>query len=390
MIALNNRRAREAIALQSALSLPVLKDRESCAKLMNEKLLLENVIVKHIAGSRSYGTDIPTSDKDIRGIFIADPVYYRTPFFNIGEINIPNEEDGKLYELNKFTSLCAECNPNIMETLWVDEKDVIMKTKSYDILRHFREEFLSTKAATKYTGFADEQLKRIKGHNKWISNPQSIAPPRQIDYVSLVRNYTENKLLPRDFKLANFKNNWRLIPYGHDIFGLTKMNGYQSFSDDFTLNTNCNHDDFNHPDLIVKFNKDVYVAAKDKWSNYWKWKENRNEERGLLEEKFGYDTRHASHLIRLLRMGLEIISTGQCMVRRTDAEELKAIRYDGIWTYEKVIDYSDSMKEKIKIALKTTKLPTEPNYEKLANVTISAQDVFFKQLANIKNNTLIK
>ncbi|AEZ66297.1 hypothetical protein phiTE_131 [Pectobacterium phage phiTE] len=37
---------------------------------------------------------------------------------------------------------------------------------------------------------------------------------------------------------------------------------------------------------------------------------NRNAARHELEEKFGYDTKHAMHLVRLLRMSQEILETG--------------------------------------------------------------------------------
>ncbi len=35
-------------------------------------MLEDGLIVKHLAGSRAYGTSLPTSDTDIRGIFCAD------------------------------------------------------------------------------------------------------------------------------------------------------------------------------------------------------------------------------------------------------------------------------------------------------------------------------
>jgi len=49
----------------------------------------------------------------------------------------------------------------------------------------------------------------------------------------------------------------------------------------------------------------------------------------VLEAKFGFDTKHAMHLIRLLRMAREILETGVVHVKRPDAEELSAIRYHG-------------------------------------------------------------
>lgn len=67
-----------------------------------------------------------------------------------------------------------------------------------------------------------------------------------------------------------------------------------------------------------------------------------------LVAKYGYNTKHAMHLVRLLRMGYELLSEGKLIVNRRgiDADELLAIR-DGAWPYDKVEIYTDYMKKKI-------------------------------------------
>lgn len=62
------------------------------------------------SGSLAYGTNLPTSDVDIRGLFCAPPKFIRTPFFNIKEQTLEDEEDGKIYELTNFMKLFAEMN----------------------------------------------------------------------------------------------------------------------------------------------------------------------------------------------------------------------------------------------------------------------------------------
>jgi len=59
------------------------------------------------------------------------------------------------------------------------------------------------------------------------------------------------------------------------------------------------------------------------------------------------NSKHGAHLVRLLRMGSEILTTGQVHVWRgpegaNDAEELLAIR-GGTWSYEKLIDWSENL-----------------------------------------------
>ena len=82
-----------------------------------EQLMRENMLVKHLAGSHAYGTALPTSDIDYRGVFCADPINLLTPFYTVREVTDVTEEDTKLYELAHFMQLCLDFNPNIVETL---------------------------------------------------------------------------------------------------------------------------------------------------------------------------------------------------------------------------------------------------------------------------------
>lgn len=345
-----------------------------------EELMRENMLVKHYAGSLAYGTNLPTSDVDFRGIFCADPVNVRTPFFKVKECEDKNEEDTKLYELTHFFQKCLDCNPNIVETLWVEESDIIQTTDAYKYLRENREELLSSKIAFTTSGYAHAQLKRIKGHNKWINNPQDEEPPRQIDFVSLVQWYGPEKMFK--INLEEFLDGYRLVPYGGNIFGIVRWDGYSTYDwRDFTLNTVFEGEthETGMPIGIIKYNKEEYNIAKDKWKQYWEWKENRNEARSELEEKYGYDTKHAMHLVRLLRMGIEALRGDGIIVKRPDAEELLAIR-DGAWTYEEVLAYAADMDLKSKEMYKNTVLRKKPNLKTAAKILMNAQDMVWNEV----------
>ena len=353
--------------------------------IINNDNLLEKTIVKHYAGSISYGTNIATSDIDFRGIFGADQISIRTPFFRVKEISDTTEEDTKLLELTHFMKLCLDCNPNVIETLWVDESDIVFRTPAYDVLRSHRHELLSSKIAFTTSGYALAQLKRIKGHNKWINNPQKKEPPRQIDFVSLVQNFTVDKVF--NIKLEDYRDNYRLVPYGRNIFGLIEMQNYQTFSDDFTLNSKLNEDQLSEsicearklPLFVIKFNKDEYLAAKDMHHNYWNWVSNRNEVRSTLEQLHGYDTKHAMHLIRLLRMGVESLRDEEVIVKRPDAKELLEIR-NGSWSYDEIIKYAESMDKEVReVWYKKTKLRKKPNIKFAANLLMDVQDLIWSQ-----------
>ena len=315
------------------------------------EMLEDQLLVTHLAGSKAYGTNLPTSDTDIRGIFVADELYQRSPWYTVNEIKIPEDEDTKYYELSKFLKLLVDQNPNIVESLWVDEEDILITSPGYKLLRTNREQLLSSKVAFTFSGYAVSQLKRIKGHNKWINNPQPEERPKQYEFMTLVQSFSPHKELSYSTQqLIADQKTYQLLHYGNDLFGMYLRPNPRSpwcFDDVGALITNTPRDSIaGLPDRIIKFNRDEYKLAKEKHKQYWDWKTNRNESRSELEEKFGYDTKHAMHLVRLLRMAEEVLSEGIVRVKRPDAQELLSIR-DGAWTYEELVSYAEDVDSRI-------------------------------------------
>lgn len=340
-----------------------------------KELMAVNLIVKHKAGSHAYGTNIATSDEDYRGIFCADPINVRTPFFRIEEAEDTSEEDTKLYELASYMKLCVDCNPNIIETLWVDDTDITFRTEAFDLLRNARRELLSSKVAFTTSGYALAQLKRIKGHNKWINNPQPEKQPTPCGYLSVVQWLGANKNLKVD--LDDYRDDCRFIPFGNDMYGVVPAPGYQLWDDKGNINDKFDGDRAEHNNtyiMIVKWNREEFKVQLEKWQQYWQWKRERNKVRSALEESHGYDTKHAMHLVRLLRMGVEALRDGEIIVKRPDAQELLSIRY-GAWTYDQLVAYAEDMDLQVReVWYPKTHLRKKPDLEFAANLVMQVQD----------------
>jgi uncharacterized protein len=71
--------------------------------------------------------------------------------------------------------------------------------------------------------------------------------------------------------------------------------------------------------------------------------------------------KHAAHCMRLLRMGYELVTTGEMHVDRTgiDSDELRAIR-SGERAVDDVLAEAESLLQKIDSAVDTSPLPQEP------------------------------
>lgn len=92
----------------------------------------------------------------------------------------------------------------------------------------------------------------------------------------------------------------------------------------------------------------------------------RNVTRPELVDKYGYDTKYASHIIRLCIQGMELLSCGKLSLpmAEPDAKFLRGIRKGALKlgeVSEVILDYEN------KLATCPTMLPAEPDYEFVEN-----------------------
>lgn len=82
--------------------------------------------------------------------------------------------------------------------------------------------------------------------------------------------------------------------------------------------------------------------------------------RKSLVDRFGYDTKNAAHLIRLLRMGIEFLVEGKLFVLRQDAQDLIEIK-SGKYELEQIKQMAGDLFVKAQDAYIHSPLPPEPN-----------------------------
>ncbi len=350
------------------------------------------------AGSHSYGTNIDSSDIDRRGIFCLPAQEVITGYGYVGEIEGKEPDDYRLFELKKFTTLLGNQNPNIMELLWTSGEDVLKVTEAGLHLQSFKEALLSKEVANTYVNYAISQIRRIKGHNKMINKPQPKEAPQIKDFAKIRYNLTDiaqyNKELP--------DSGFVFYPSSNDLwlaFSVEKLkqvipgiNPATNLFDKTGAPRQRERHEFDKlkalgikPDILIEIPMSLYKAAMDEWKTYWSWVKDRNPTRSVLEVKYGFDTKHAMHTIRLLRTGLEILKSSTVMVRRPDAQELISIR-QGAWSYEKVLAEASSMEERIKSEMDKSTLPETVDKALIASLTY---EVYQKAWHEMKNTPTI-
>lgn len=324
-----------------------------------------------IHGSRSYGTNIESSDTDYKGI-CCPPKKYFYSFVQKFEQAELKEPDTTIYEIRKFASLAAACNPAIIEVLYTDPSDIVINTKFGKKLIDNRDLFLSKRAKYSFSGYAISQIKRIELHRKYLLNPPKNKPQRK-DF-----DLPEYPLLPKDQLQALEAEVKRQM----DQFSLDQIDGLDDklkkdinfLIESFLMDLHIYKEDIwtafarkigLDSNLIEVAKKErEYIAKKREWEKYQEWKINRNEKRATLEAKYGFDGKHGLHCIRLLSMGKEILSEGNVIVKRPDAKKLLAIR-NGEWSFEKLIGTAKEMEAELHELYDKSTLRHSPDLEKI-------------------------
>lgn len=88
-------------------------------------------------------------------------------------------------------------------------------------------------------------------------------------------------------------------------------------------------------------------------------------------ERYGYDTKHAMHLVRLLQSGIEILLTGDLHTYRPNREELLAIRH-GKYTLEELRQYAQELERQLEEAMRVSRLPDVPDLEAINHWVVAA------------------
>lgn len=313
-------------------------------------------------GSRAYGIHTPTSDVDVKGVAVPPARYVHGFLHRFFQADKPeqlgpfgpllSEEEraavatskleGVIYDLCKFMGLAAEANPNILDVLFCREAEVRLATPLGERLRGARDRFLSQKCRYTFAGYAHAQLKRIRTHREWLLHPPKEEPTR------IAHRLPEGGgVLPRD-----------------QLGALDALMERGTTAEDLGLSTGA---------LELLQREKHYRASRNQWEQYQHWKATRNPARAALEERHGYDTKHGAHLVRLLRMGKEILTTGEVRVWRgdIDAVELLEIRNGG-WEYDRLIAYADGVEADLEQLYRAgeSPLPREPDRDALDRLCV--------------------
>lgn len=326
------------------------------------------LLVRH--GSHAYGLNVATSDEDFKGVCIKPKEAYFgfTQRFEQQE-HMGSKTDGidkVVYSLDKFVSLAADCNPNIIEVLHVDDEDVVAVDPFGEELRAIRDAFLSKKARFTFSGYAHAQLKRIKTHRAWLLNPPVGAPTRAQFHLSETSRVSKSELGAFDSLLGQKTvDDEALTPARTEELVEASRS---SLGVDLPK------------DVITLFTREkAYAAALAHHNQYLNWLRTRNPARAALEAKYGFDTKHGMHLMRLEMDAVTILRDHKVVVKWHGAERefLMGIR-NGLLGYDELVEKAEALEREADELYKVSTLRREPDRAAIDSFTVNLTERYLR------------
>lgn len=335
------------------------------------------LIFEAVSGSRSFGTDHAGSDTDLRGVFVA-PLTFLAGLETIEQAS-DEKSDEVYYELGRFISLLAANNPNIIELLFTPESCLRHCHPAFKLIRP--ELFLSKLCRQSFGNYAMGQVRKARGLNKKIVNPEPEKRRHLRDFCHVLEGQgsvvLEDWLASKDLD----EQECALVAVRHSpgtfaIFADEKGRGVFSKKDDSSLlcSSVAKGSD---PVGWMTCNVDAFKAHCRSHREYWKWVEERNEDRYLTNTSHGrgYDSKNLMHTLRLLDQALEIATEGRITLPRPNAGWLKEVK-SGAYQYDDLLKIADERHNEMEEAFERSSLPERPSMEEANQVLLEVRSRF--------------
>ena len=309
--------------------------------LRTDEHLGDNIIFLAIGGSYAYGTNIETSDVDVRGCALnrASDLIGLTHF----EQSVHTATDTTVYAFNKLVSLLLNCNPNTIEMLGC-------KPEHYFFIRPVGEKmienrclFLSQRAVNAFGGYATQQLRRLENALARDRMPQG----RKEEHI---RNSMESAI-------RNFENHYTEFEHGSIILHVADSKR-EGLDKEVVADVHINNYPARDFCTILSHLTDI-LGTYEKLSHRNHKKDN------------AHLNKHAMHLIRLYLMCLDILEKEDVVTYREAEREMlleirggKYMNEDG--TYNSAFfDMVSEYEKRLQYAKKNTSLPEKPDMKKV-------------------------
>ncbi len=332
----------------------------------------KNTQYEVMCGSVAYGVSSDTSDMDIYSFCVPskDIVFphlageingfgkkaERFEQFqqhHIKDMEVRKEYDIVVYNIVKYFQLTAECNPNMVDSLFVPPNCVLHRTDIGDLVRNNRKLFLSKKAVHTFKGYAFSQLELCKGKtHKGLKELLAFEEDNNISHKIRFKKVVE----------------------------IMESKGATITSEVRELVDNVSK-------YCYDLSAPIPELTDEQWKKYYELYVNAIDHsvRAEMIKFYGVDVKFMYHIVRLINEARQILLEGDIDLQR-DREHLKAIRRGEVPFEEVQKWFFEQEKAIMKIADDSNAVPHNVRWEELRQLLINCLEQYYGNLENCVAN----
>lgn len=318
--------------------------------LRNNEHLGDNIMFLTLGGSYAYGTNIETSDIDIRGCALntKEEILTNKKF----EQFVNEETDTTIYGFNKVVSLLTNVNPNTIELLGCKPEHYLYISPIGQELLDNKNMFLSKKCVHSFGGYASSQLRRLDN--------KAARDLGQFQQEAYILNSIKNAA-------CSYKE--RYFEHPEDAIRLYIGESVQEeYDTEIFMDINLKH-----------------YPLRD-WKGMWSDMNNIVKDYSKLGKRnahaasHGKLAKHMMHLVRLYLMCFDILDNGEIITyREKDHDFLMSIR-NGDYLDEndkptkEFFNIVDELESQLEAKKNSTMLPETPDMKQIEKFVMSVNE----------------
>lgn len=306
-----------------------------------------HIIFLTLDGSHAYGTNVETSDVDIRGCALnsKSDLIGLTSFEQV----VNTETDTTVYGFNKLVSLLLNCNPNTIELLGCKPEHYFMMTPIGREMLENKKLFLSKRAVNSFGGYATQQLRRLENAIARDRLPQARKEEHILNSMKNAIRGFEGRYTEFDKgSIVLFTGDSKREDLDREVFANIHLDNYPVREFNSIVNELTN-----------------IITAYEKLGH----RNHKKDDNHL--------NKHAMHLIRLYLICLDILEKEDIVTyREKDRDFLMSIRNgafqkeDGTYRQE-FFDMVTDYEKRLEYAKKNTSLPDHPDMQRVEEFVMS-------------------
>ena len=321
--------------------------------LRDNEHLGNHIILLGLGGSYSYGTNIETSDLDVRGIFLntKNEILLGKDF---GQY-VSNETDTTIYSFNRIIHLLKNSNPNVIEILGLKPEHYLYLHPVAKELIDNRKLFLSKQIIHSFMGYAMQQLRRLEN----------------ICARNISQEEHEKHILDTlDNAIYDIETRYDELDGSIDLY-IDKSNKEELDSEIF-VDCELKHYPLRDYSLIISEMNNI-VRSYNKLGM-----------RNSKAKEHGKISKHMMHTFRLYLMCLDILENEEINTYREKEHDLLMNIRNGKYINEneqplpEFYDIVSEYEEKLEYAKEHTNLPDKPQYKKIDELLMSVNERIIK------------